>query len=56
MRASAGGVEALQSFHKKGSDRQVATRVLWAQTGPIATFDGRSGRRIQARRTGTAAT
>ena len=35
---------------KKASDRQVATRLSGAQTGPVAIFYARRGRRIQALR------
>src|SRR5215472_4530331 len=34
-------------FDKEASNRQVATRLLRAQTGPVTIFYGRSGRRIQ---------
>jgi len=35
-------------FDEKASDRQVATRLSGAQTGPVAIFYGFSCRRIQA--------
>src|SRR5262249_44759737 len=37
-------------FDKKASDWEVATRLPWAQTGPVTIFYGRGGRRIQAPR------
>src|SRR6516162_11241664 len=37
-------------FDKEASNRQVATRLTWAQTGPVTIFYGRSGRCIQAPR------
>src|SRR5215472_17014314 len=37
-------------FDKKASDWEVATCLLWAQTGPVTIFYGRGGRRIQAPR------
>src|SRR5215470_12500069 len=37
-------------FDKEASNRQVATRLAWAQTGRATTFYDRSGRRIQASR------
>jgi hypothetical protein len=37
-------------FDKKTRDRQIATRLPWAQIGPVTIFYGRSSRRIQAPR------
>src|SRR5262249_59619419 len=37
-------------FDKEASNRQVATRLAWAQTGPVTIFYGRGGRRIQSPR------
>src|SRR5262249_44276883 len=49
-RQTSGFQVAMIRFDKKASDREVATRLPWAQTGPVTIFDGRSSGRIQASR------
>src|SRR5215467_7418939 len=48
QRQAPGFQVATGCFDKKASDWEVATRLPWAQTGPVTIFYGRSGRRIQA--------
>jgi MEMO1 family protein len=38
----------LSHYHGYETARRVATRLGWAQTGPVTVFYGRGGRRIQA--------
>src|SRR5215472_10587915 len=48
QRQTSGFQVAAVRLDNKASDREVATRLPWAQTGPVTIFYGRSGRRIQA--------
>src|SRR6516164_3094345 len=47
QRQASGFQVAAVRFDKKASNRQIATCLPWAQTGPVTTFYGRSGLRIQ---------
>src|SRR6516164_5891867 len=48
QRQTSGFQVATVRLDKKASDWEVATRLPWAQTGPVTIFYGRSGRRIRA--------
>src|SRR5437763_11319461 len=48
QRQASGFQVATVRFDKKASDWEVATRLPWAQAGPVTIFYGRSGRHIQA--------
>src|SRR5215472_18995732 len=48
QRQTSGFQLATVRLDKKASDREIATRLPWAQTGPVTIFYGRGGRRIQA--------
>ena len=50
QRQTSGFQVAMVRFDKKASDWEVATRLPWAQAGPVSIFYGRSSGRIQASR------